>query len=196
MTAAAEVEGRLHSLERHRSRTPILIAIDGGSGAGKTTIVEELRRYLPEASCVHSDDFFDAGVEISEWHRMSPAERAARCIDWRRLRCGALHPLSRGRRASWHPFDVSTASGLSADVVTVEPSDIVVVDGIYSSRPELADMMALTVLVDTPADTRRRRHDIREGGDESMWHHIWDAAEDYYLEHVRPPGSFDLVVHG
>lgn len=188
--------GRLQRLERHCSPTPALIAIDGGSGAGKTTTVEELRRYLTEASCVHCDDFFDAGVEISEWHSMSPAERASRCIDWRRLRSEALRPLSRGRRASWHPFDVSTASGLSADVVTAEPSGIVVVDGIYSSRPELVDMMALTVLVDASAATRRRRHDIREGGDESMWHQIWDAAEDHYLAHIRPPGTFDLVVQG
>ena len=129
----------------------------------RTAVVDELRRYLPEAATVHCDDFFAASVAMSDWQQISVPERAARCIDWRRLRSEALYPLSQRRRASWRPFDFSSPSGLAAETVTVEPASIVLVDGIYSGRPELADLMTLTVLVDAPVELRQARHDAREG---------------------------------
>lgn len=187
---------RIRSLDRLHEGSPVIVAIDGGSGAGKTTVVDELRRYLPEAATVHCDDFFSASVAPSDWQLMSVPERAARCIDWQRLRSEALCPLSQRRRASWRPFDFSSPSGLAAETVTVEPASIVLVDGVYSGRPELADLMTLTVLVDAPVELRRTRHDAREGGDDSLWHQTWDPAEEHYLTNVRPPTAFDLVVNG
>lgn len=196
VTAAAAISERIRALDRLHEGGPVLVAIDGGSGSGKTTVVHELRRHLPDTVTVHCDDFFAAGVAISEWQRMSVPERAARCIDWRRLRSEALGPLSRRRRACWRPFDFSTPSRLAAETVTVEPASVVLVDGIYSGRPELDDMMTLTVLVDAPVELRRARHDAREGGDESLWHQTWAPAEEHYLSTVRPPTAFDLVVTG
>lgn len=196
VTASEEIVERIRGLDRLHDGNPVLIAIDGGSGAGKTAVVDEVHRYLPEAATVQCDDFFAAGVALSDWQQMSVPERAARCIDWRRLRSEALYPLSRRRRASWRLFDFSSPSGLAAETVTVEPASIVLVDGIYSGRPELADLVTLTVLVDAPVELRRARHNAREGGDESWWHQIWDPAEEHYLSTVRPPTAFDLVVDG
>ncbi len=70
---------------------------------------------------------------------------------------------------------------------------MILLDGVYSARPELADLLSLAVLVEAPPDVRRTRVARRDGGIDG-WYERWDAAERHYLAHVRPPGSFDLVV--
>jgi uridine kinase len=72
---------------------------------------------------------------------------------------------------------------------------VIIIDGIYSCRPELDDVIDLSVLVEAPAAIRRQRHNEREATDEAGWHSRWDDAEDHYFAHVRPPESYDLVVH-
>ncbi|MDQ6884473.1 MAG: hypothetical protein M3077_09620 [Candidatus Dormibacteraeota bacterium] len=177
---------------------PFLVALDGGTGAGKSTVAALVAAELG-GSVVATDDFFSSHVTGAEWDAYTAAEKAALAINWRRLRREALEPLRRGQQASWHPFDFesydyTTGSGLADEVVTRAPTRVIVVDGIYSCRPELADLIDLCVLVDASASVRRQRHDRREGDDEADWHSRWDEAENYYFRKVRPPESFDLIV--
>ncbi|MBI1258940.1 MAG: hypothetical protein GC204_15830 [Chloroflexi bacterium] len=75
------------------------------------------------------------------------------------------------------------------------PADVIIVDGAYSSRPELSDLIDLSVLVDVPVDVRHARLLGRENADWlAGWHRRWDEAEAFYFEQVRPPSSFDLIV--
>jgi para-aminobenzoate synthetase len=68
-------------------------------------------------------------------------------------------------------------------------------DGAYSSRPELADVIDLSVLIECPDAARRLRLVEREGeAFMQRWHALWDVAEDYYFRHVRPAEAFDLRV--
>lgn len=178
----------------------MLVAIDGGSGSGKSMLAAAVAAEL-DAVIVPSDDFFAAGITDTEWDGFSPSERAAAAIEWRRLREEALEPLLGGRRASWHPFDFAAGTRpdgtypIAADAVTREPAPVIVLDGAYSSRPELADLIDLAVLVDIPVAERRRRISMREEKwFRDAWHVRWDDAEEWYFSQVRPPASFDLVV--
>jgi hypothetical protein len=60
-------------------------------------------------------------------------------------------------------------------------------------RPELADLVSLSILVEAPAEIRRERVALRDGGIDE-WYARWKAAELHYFTHVRPPASFDLRV--
>lgn len=178
----------------------MLVAIDGGSGSGKSTLAAAVAAEL-DAVVVPSDDFFAAGITDAEWDALGPGERAAAAIDWRRLRKDALEPLLTGSIASWHPFDFAAgtrADGsypMAAEAVTREPAPVILLEGAYSSRPELADLIDLAVLVDVPVDERHGRLLSREEKVfREAWHARWDGAEDHYFTHVRPPSSFDLVV--
>ena len=114
--------------------------------------------------------------------------KAALVIDWRRLRAEALAPLLAGRPARGHPFDFQAGHGLAAHTVTRDPARVIVLDGVYLARPELADLIDLAILVEAADDTvRRQRLLAREGASfMAAWHRRWDAAEDYYFTHVRP----------
>lgn len=191
MDATVEsISARIGELGRHRDG-PVLVALDGRSGVGKSTLAARLAERF-DAAVVNGDDFF-AGGSDEEWARRTPAERADRCIDWRRLRREALEPLLAGRAAVWRPF---YATGSDAALVTVAPKPLIVLDGVYSGRPELADLVNFAVLVTMADDAERRRRLIAREGETFMagWHTIWDAAEDHYFSTIAPPARFDLIV--
>lgn len=186
------------TLEAHGA--PLVIALDGRSGVGKSTIASQLAAVLP-ATIIPGDDFFAAELTSADWDARSASERARDAIDWRRLRRQVLEPLRAGQSATWYPFDFvagERADGsytLSSEPVRRDPAAIIILDGAYSSRPELANLVDCAILVEAPAATRRERLASRETPDFlEAWHRRWDAAEDYFFTKVRPRESFDVVV--
>lgn len=176
----------------------MIVAVDGRSGSGKSTLTRALADCLG-AAVVVTDDFY-AGGDDAVWELRSAEQKAREVIDWARLRAEALEPLARGEQASWRPLDFEPGVGWRGwrdEPVLVGPADVVVVDGAYSARPELDDLVDLRVLVEAREDVRRARVVKREGAEfAARWHAIWDEAEDHYFTNVRPPSSFDLVVDG
>jgi len=190
----AEIEARL----RGRSR-PLLVAIDGPSGSGKSELAALVAGAL-DAVVVPTDDFYAAHIGDAEWDARTPAERAADAIDWRRLMAEAVEPLLAGRTATWHPFDFDAKRPdgtfqRATSPTTRDPAAVVVLDGAYSSRPELADVIDFSVFVEVPAAERHRRLVERDGeAYTDAWERRWKAAEDYYFGAVMPPSAFDFVV--
>jgi len=174
--------------------TPLLVAFDGRSGSGKSTLASRVAARVA-GRVVEGDDFHAGGTD-ADWDRRTVAEKVADCIDWRRLRIEAIEPLRSGRNAAWRPFNFETGVGLAAHTVGCGPAAVIVLDGAYSSRPVLADLLDLPVLVEASNEAvRRQRLIAREGADfMARWHALWDAAEEYYFTHVRPRSSFDMVV--
>lgn len=198
-SAVDMIEAAVRPLSTGRRR-PVLVALDGGSGSGKSTLAALLCTRLG-AVVVPGDDFYAAGVTDAEWDRRTPRERAEDVIDWRRLRAQALNPLLAGVRAEWYPFDAAAGPRPDGTYATRdraevrEPSPVVVLDGAYSARPELADLVDLSVLVAVPVAVRHQRLAKREAPDVlAAWHRRWDEAEAWYFSHVRPASAFDLVV--
>lgn len=180
--------------------TPLIVAIDGPSGSGKSVLASIVAETLG-AIVVPTDDFFAAEITDAEWEARSPRERAADGIDWRRLRQDAIEPLRATLPARWRAFDFQ--AGLRPDgtypmraaLAERQPAAVVILDGAYSARPELADIIDLSVLVQAPARERRERLAAREAPDFlEAWHARWDVAEAHYFTDVRPPSSFDVVV--
>lgn len=187
-------------LEAHDA--PVLVALDGGSGAGKSTLAARISRDFG-AALVQGDDFYAVTISDAQWDARTPAARAKDVIDWRRLRREALEPLLEGAPARWHPPDFGAGPrpdgtyAMQEAWVELQPSPLVVLDGAYSTQPSLADLIALSVLVDVPIDIRHARLSLREDASFlAKWHARWDPAEAHYFTHVRPPSSFDWVVSG
>ena len=126
---------------------------------------------------------------------LTAAQGINRYFDWQRLRREVLEPLRAGSTARYHPFDWRAGSGLADRIVEVAPTPIIVIDGVYTARPELRDVIDLAVLVDTPADERQRRLMARAHGNDDWWPR-WNAAEALYFETICPRSSFDLIVPG
>jgi uridine kinase len=165
--------------------------VDGRSGAGKSTLTASIARAIGGAN-INVDDFSTGEVEGDPRTIKAIVTDA---VDWRRLRAEALEPLFAGRAASWHPLDFVARKGLDARLVTCAPASVIILDGLYSARPELTDLLSLRVLVEAPQEIRARRLSAREGADfMRTWQPIWNAREDYYFSVVCPRDTFDLVV--
>jgi hypothetical protein len=66
-------------------------------------------------------------------------------------------------------------------------------EGVYSARPELNDLLDIRVLLRVAEEQRMRQLLAREGS-LSAWELQWHHAEDYYFQQLAPAGHFDLIV--
>lgn len=176
-------------------KRPIVVAFDGHSGSGKSTLTKALVEELG-AVRIDQDDFYRGG-SYAKLAAMSDEQRADYEIDWQRMRQEVLTSLLEGKSATYHPFDWNNQeeTALSSQVIEVAPTPIIIIDGVFSSRSELADVVDFTVLVRLDREIRKAHLSSREGdGFKDPINSLWDKAESYYLEHVRPLESFDIVV--
>lgn len=167
---------------------PVVIAIDGASASGKSTLAEHLAGRL-DAGILHMDDFYR---DESEAIRRSydAAAGILRYFDWERLRDEALMPLRAGVPARFRPFDWQRGFGLG-QVVAVDAAPVMIVEGVYSARPELRHLIDVTVLVTAADKVRRERRLQRHSPHE--WQRRWDDAELLYFAAHH---DFDYVVDG
>jgi uridine kinase len=169
------------------------VALDGRSGAGKSTLAKRLAQAVP-ATLLDGDSFFAGGVVV---RGDSPRERARDCIDWRRQRT-VLEAMRAGRVASYCAFDWEAFDGslqTEPTVVELAASQVVILEGVYSARPELADLLDLRVLLRIPDDVRMARLLEREQA-LTAWELQWHEAEEWYFANVAPPQGFDIIVEG
>lgn len=167
---------------------PVVVALDGRSGSGKSTLAARLAGRLPGCGVIEGDDFYAGGTGLRS---DPPAERAAACIDWRRQRA-VLQALRAGRTARWQAFDWDAFDGsLCATPTVLAPAPVVLLEGTYSARPELADLLDLRVRVTTPDALRLARLQAREGGI-GPWEAQWLDAEVAWF--ARPDLAFDVTV--
>ncbi len=184
-------------------RRCVFVALDGRSGAGKSTLAGVLadacRSRGLTVRVIGGDDFYAGGTEEC-WDERSPAEKANHVIDWRR-QLRVLDELRLRGIASWHAFDWeapdwnSDRVPLRSTPTSVRSADVVILEGAYSARPELHDVLDIRILLDTPSAQRRRQLLQREGDHyRADWEARWSAAEDHYFAAIMPPHRYDHVL--
>ncbi|MEU1534303.1 uridine kinase family protein [Streptomyces fagopyri] len=185
---AAAIDARSHG-------GVVLVAIDGMGGSGKSTLATALAE-LRGAVVVHGDDFYRP-MDPEERAGLEPEEGYHRYFDWQRLREEVLVPLAAARDAAYRRYDWATGALAPDESHGISASGVVVVEGVYTARPELADYYDLIVYVDTPREESMRR--LRERGDDHGpidWESRWRLAEEHYLALTRPRDRAHLVVCG
>jgi hypothetical protein len=163
-------------------RGPLLLAVDGRSGSGKTTTARRVLDRVPGAAVVHTDD-------VAWYHAM---------FDWAGLIAGGvLAPVRRGEAVAFRPppWDARARPG----AVTVPAGcPLVVVEGVGIGRRDLAAYFDGLVWVQADRATARSRGVARDGGgaaEEAFWDE-WEAAERPFLAAERPWERADAVVDG
>ncbi len=167
-----------------------LVAIDGPSAAGKSTLARQISERLG-CPIIEGDDFY-ADIDDAERAELEAEEGYRHYFDWRRLRNEVLIPLSLGRPARYRPWDWSSGTGFG-DEIKVKPGSVVIVEGIYMLRPQLLGYWDLMIWVDAPA---RLRHDRQLARNENSleWIERWTAAEKWYIKNLEPRKIADLVI--
>jgi uridine kinase len=181
---AAEAPAALLALldERPLTEPVAFVGVDGGGGAGKSTLARAAADLREDVRVLPLDDFF---VSVQAF---------ADSIDLERLEREALAPLRSGRPARFRRFDWWSL-GLE-EWREVEPGRVVIVEGVFALQPALRPLYDVTAWVETDAELRLARGLERDGADaEAMWRE-WQANEDRHRAEVEPEETVDLLVLG
>ncbi|MFC7276491.1 uridine kinase [Paractinoplanes rhizophilus] len=160
-----------------------LIAVDGPSGAGKTTFALRLAKQL-DAPVVHTDDLLDGWDDQFTF--------------WERLERQVLGPLRRGETATYRRYQWHLGK-FAGPPVRVDPAPAVLVEGVSAARREIRPELSLAVFVVAPSDLRLRRSVARDGDDSIAFRAYlerWRAAEDRHFAEDDTRAAADLIVDG
>ena len=169
---------------------PLVIAIDGRSGAGKTTLAEALSHPL-DAPVVHMDDFYLPFSARTPQRLAQPGGN----FDLERFLDEAYAPLSRGEAFSYGVFDCSVGEIRARR--HIPRADITIVEGAYSMHPSLRGLYSLSIFCDVLPEGQQRRLALRENGT-ALENFIrrWIPMEELYLREFDVAGACDLVMGG
>ena len=170
---------------------PFFLFLDGRSGSGKSSLAAALLAELGRAG-VHAvrADLEDV---YPGWHGLQAAVATA---------AAEIVPALAARRpASFRLWDWES-SRPSAYTRTVEPADVVLLEGVgASSRPLVraaaaAGAEALTVWIGLDPEARKARALERDGEAFAPYWDLWAAEEDAWLASPDAPGPADVEVEG
>lgn len=179
----------LAAIDRAMARKPrILVAIEGGSASGKTTLAALLGR-IYDCQTFHMDDFFLRPEQRTAARLAEPGGN----VDRERFFHEVLLPLSQGRPVSYRRYDCHTQ--LLGDAAVCPPKSLNLIEGAYSMHPLLADHYDLSVFLSIPPDLQRQRILQRNGPElAEQFFSTWMPLEQVYFDAMEIPEHCSLVL--
>lgn len=145
----------------------VRVAVDGRGGAGKTVFADELAAVLTTAGRpvvrASVDGFHRPRAERYRRGRMSPLGYWLDAFDYDRLASALLDPFGRGERVRTAVHDVRTDAPLDLPPVPVGPDDVLIVDGVFVHRDELAPRWDFSLYLHVDLAVSLARMSVRDG---------------------------------
>lgn len=155
-----------------------LLAVDGLSGAGKTTLTRQVRaRVRGRAPVVHLDAVYPG------WDGLPEIGQALDAL---------LRPLAAGEPGRYRRFDWRRME--PGPWVEIGPAPLVVVEGVGAGHRAIADLLTLLVWVEAPPGVRHDRGLARDGLATEPDLRRWWAAEERHAAEDDAAARAHLVV--
>ncbi|WP_224449341.1 uridine kinase [Haloprofundus salilacus] len=160
-----------------------VIGIAGGTGAGKTTVSRLITEGVGESvTRIPLDNYYEDLSHLDFEERTEVNYDHPSAFEWELLR-EQLSTLTEGQSVEMPQYDFE-AHNRKDERVTVEPTDVIILEGILSLYDEeVNEMMDLRLYVETDADVRilrRIERDVVERGREL------EGVIGQYLSTVKP----------
>lgn len=179
----------------------IVIGIAGGTGSGKTTVVNKIIDSFPagEVSVIPQDSYYKDSSHIPPEERSKINFDEPDAIEWTLL-VDHLEKLKKGETIEMPTYSYITCTR-QPETVTVHPTDVVIVEGILVlTDPVLRNMMDIKCFVDADADDRLIRviaRDCVERGrtPEMVINRYQDVLKPMHMQYIEPSKRFaDLII--
>lgn len=181
----------------------ILVGIAGGTGSGKTTMVNEVSRMLGgDITVIPSDAYYYDRGNLSQEERKSINYDHPDAIEVSLL-CEHIELLKSGKEIDRPVYDFPTHTR-KKDTLRVKASDIIILEGILIFAIEkIRNLIDIRIFVDTDSDERLIRRiirDVMERGrthEDSMrqWRETVAPMHGLYVEASKKE-SHIIVPHG
>lgn len=166
-------------LEENAQSGPVVIAIDGMAGSGKSVLGQVLQETY-HCNLFHMDDFF------LQMHQRTPErlEEPGGNVDYERFKLEVLDCLENPEGLWYQKYDCSTQSLKEKEFVSYDR--LVVIEGAYSLHPYFEDRADLAFFLEIPDEVQVER--IRNRNGEWMLKRFveeWIPMEHKYFEEIR-----------
>ena len=167
---------------------PLVLALDGRCGSGKTTLADRLTRQFPASIVLHTDDFYlPPAQRVRGWEKTPCAN-----MDLIRLRDEALRPAYAGQPVAYRAYSCREGAYLPPAQLPAQP--LVILEGSYSHHPLLRPYETLRVFVTCTKAEQTRRLQAREGARYADFAARWVPLEEGYFAQHGVAESADFVV--
>lgn len=179
----------------------LIIGIAGGTGSGKTTVVNKILSSFPagEVAVIPQDSYYKDSSHVPPEERSKINFDEPNAIEWSLL-VEHLRQLKAGKAIDMPTYSYLTCTR-QAETVHVEPRDVVIVEGILVlTDPVLRQMMDVKCFVDADADDRLIRviaRDCIERGrtPQMVIDRYEDVLKPMHCQYIEPCKRFaDLII--
>jgi len=162
----------------------IVIGIAGGTGSGKSTLIQRINEEFADKITMLSHDFYyKAHDEMTYEERCKLNYDHPNSIETE-LMIEHVKALKEWKAIERPVYDFTVHNRKADETVTVMPSKVVVVEGILIfENKELLDLFDIKVYVDTDADVRILRRILRDVQDRGR---TLESVVTQYLTTVKP----------
>ena len=179
----------------------LVIGIAGGSGSGKTTVVNEITKKLKERVVViPQDSYYKDSSDVPMEERLKINYDHPDAIDFDLL-CEQLKELKKGRSVEQPVYSYITCSRSKTETVTENPAEVIIIEGILIfTCKKLRDQMDIKIYVDADDDDRLLRvlsRDILKKGRtlETVMERYQKTVKPMYLQFIEPSKRYaDIIV--
>jgi uridine kinase len=195
---AARIAARQHD-------HPLRVGIDGIDTAGKTSLADELKPLVEAAGCpvlrASIDGFHNPRETRYRQGANSPQGYYEDSFDIESARGQLLDPLGPGgnRLVRTASYNVRQERAVNAPEVKIPLKSILLFDGIFLARPELAGALDLQIFVHIEFETCLARAELRDrahlgGVVRQRYLERYLPAQKMYLERYRPREKAAMVI--
>lgn len=180
-----------------------IIGIAGGTGSGKTTVVNQIINELPpdEVCVISQDSYYKETDNLTYEERTKINFDHPRAIDFDLL-VNHLKGLKNGEIIE-QPIYSFVAHNRTKDTIKTHPRKVIIVEGIliFNSK-ELRDLCDIKVFVHADADERlirRVRRDIKERGRDvnEVLSRYQDTLKPMHQQFIEPTKNYaDIIIPG
>ena len=162
---------------------PLIIGIAGGTGSGKTTLVDRLReQFGQDISVLTHESYYAAHHDLSLEERQTLNYDHPASFDTDQM-IQDLEDLRQGKTIHCPVYDY-TIHDRTDETLTVQPTKVILVEGILIfENKALRDLLDIKIFVDTDADVRILRRILRDVKDRGR---SLDSVVEQYLTTVKP----------
>jgi uridine kinase len=161
---------------------PHLIAIDGPAGAGKSTLAKDLYLYLSitrDVNLLGLDEIYD-GWENALGENLT--------IDLQAIASAHVQKIS----TSIQIYDWSLSR--YGDVRTIEPKEILIIEGVGSAQEVMREHKAITIWMDIDPLLGIERVLNRDGHHIAQEMKAWQKLQSQHFEHSGARDNADFII--
>lgn len=179
----------------------LIIGIAGGTGSGKTTVVNRITECLPsdEVVVIPQDSYYYDSSHLPLEQRQEINFDHPSSIEFELL-VDHVAKLKRGEKIEQPIYSYLTCSR-NSETISITPKNIVIIEGILVfTNPKLRDLMDIKVFVDADADDRLSRvilRDIVERGRSvtNVLERYEKTVKPMHLQFIEPTKRYaDIIV--